>query len=710
MNDQWRDLSLSDSELCLTLIDAFGKAPAILSIMSVPDYRVLYLNRPTESIPALSDTPGDAVSRYAAELVPGWEEKLLPYYEQVRTTGLPLQFRDYRWESECGVSYWDLTIIPSRGQRTGVVECIATLAVEVTERFRVLEELIANRELLHAVQNSLSAHIAVVDRGGTIISINEPWRRFARENGDPTLEHTGIGVNYLDVCRRATGPFSEGAKEALQGLEDALSGSVREFELEYICPTPSEERWFLLRVTPLADGPGGAVTAHIDITRLKRTEDALRESESKYRSLVEMMNEGLARTDGDYCFTFVNPAFAGMLGYSPEEMVGRKLMDFVREDRRELMAEQISRRKRGETTPYEQAWRAKDGGTVHTQVSPRPLYDDSGSFIGSVAVVTDITDRRRAEEALKASEANYREIFDSVNDTIFVHDVETGDILDANCRAEEMYGYTVEELRRLSVGDISSGMPPYTQEEAVRCIRTAAKGSSQLTEWQGRTKSGRVFWEEVNLKRAVIGGTARVLALVRDISERKLTEDRLLQEERLRTEFYRRTILAATEGKLAILEKSDIERIAGPILASWHVTSPEAQSLVRHDATEIAQREGMEKGRISNFEVCIGEATTNAIKHAGGGEASLHRQAGGLLFAITDRGPGIEALSLPDVALTRGYSTAGTLGMGYTLMIAAADRVYLATGPQGTTVGIEMKLQAPTSPMQDPFPGLLGRL
>ena len=65
----------------------------------------------------------------------------------------------------------------------------------------------------------------------------------------------------------------------------------------------------------------------------------------------------------------------------------------------------------------------------------------------------------------------------------------------------------------------------------------------------------------------------------------------------------------------------------------------------------------------------------------------------GLLFVVSDQGPGIPALTLPDVALRRGYSTAGTLGMGYKIMTSFGDRVYLATGPEGTTVAIEMRLQ-----------------
>lgn len=137
------------------------------------------------------------------------------------------------------------------------------------------------------------------------------------------------------------------------------------------------------------------------------------------------------------------------------------------------------------------------------------------------------TGRKVAEEELMASEANYRVIFDSANDGIFVHDKETGDILDVNPKMCEMYGYTPEEARHLNVEAISLGEPPYTQKEALLLIKKAAKGEPQLFEWLAKDKAGRPFWVEVNLKHAVIRGKDRLLAIVRDITDRKLSEKKL---------------------------------------------------------------------------------------------------------------------------------------------------------------------------------------
>ena len=88
--------------------------------------------------------------------------------------------------------------------------------------------------------------------------------------------------------------------------------------------------------------------------------------------------------------------------------------------------------------------------------------------------------------------------------------------------------------------------------------------------------------------------------------------------------------------------------------------------------------------------LCVGEAATNAVKHADSGQVSIHKRDDALIVVVQDNGPGIQEINLPDVALKRGYTTAISLGMGYKAMISVADQVYLTTGPEGTTVAVEM--------------------
>jgi len=143
------------------------------------------------------------------------------------------------------------------------------------------------------------------------------------------------------------------------------------------------------------------------------------------------------------------------------------------------------------------------------------------------SLAQEIEVREQAEEALRESEERFRTIFDSINDAVFIHDIETGAILNVNNTACNMYGYTREELRRLDVQTISMGEAPYTQEDAIEWIKKAAAGEPQVFEWMGKHKSGRLFWEEVNMRSAVIGGRERLLVVARDITGRKQAEKEL---------------------------------------------------------------------------------------------------------------------------------------------------------------------------------------
>ena len=138
--------------------------------------------------------------------------------------------------------------------------------------------------------------------------------------------------------------------------------------------------------------------------------------------------------------------------------------------------------------------------------------------------------RQQAEEALRASEQNYREIFNATHDAIFVHDAVTGEILNVNQAMLDMFGYSREDLSSLTAEMVRSPAP-YSHEEAVRRIRLAFAQGPQVFEWESKRKSGERFWTEVALRGASIDGKGCVLAVVRDITGRKAAEEALRTSE-----------------------------------------------------------------------------------------------------------------------------------------------------------------------------------
>jgi PAS domain-containing protein len=158
---------------------------------------------------------------------------------------------------------------------------------QIVSRVRVAEAAQrAGESFNQAIIDSLAAHIAVLDRAGTIIAVNTVWNCFAYENGATPDQLIGIGANYLQVCR-TSGTLD--AQRTLQGLEGVLSGARDTFSLEYPCHSPTAQRWFLLTITPLRHEWGGAVMAHVDITARKLAEDTLKRTKAELEQHVEAL-------------------------------------------------------------------------------------------------------------------------------------------------------------------------------------------------------------------------------------------------------------------------------------------------------------------------------------------------------------------------------------------------------------------------------------
>ena len=125
-----------------------------------------------------------------------------------------------------------------------------------------------NLQMLQAVLDGLAEHVAVLDAKGDIMMVNAAWTRFAAENGDPGLAHTGVGVNYVGHCDIGEAALdSDYARRAVEGIRAVLSGKRGHFALEYPCDAPNHSRWFVMHVRPIDSPMQGAVVSHIEITR-----------------------------------------------------------------------------------------------------------------------------------------------------------------------------------------------------------------------------------------------------------------------------------------------------------------------------------------------------------------------------------------------------------------------------------------------------------
>jgi PAS domain S-box-containing protein len=208
--------------------------------------------------------------------------------------------------------------------QAGAGQVVQATVRDISERKQAEEKLQASERFACSTVDALSAHLAILDETGTILNVNRAWRQFALANSAP-MEGVAAGAQYLAVCDAATGPGSQGAAAFASGIRAVLRGTQDTFSLEYACHAPTEQRWFIGRVTRFSDeGTVRLVVAHENITERKRAEQQLRESEKKFRILSEHSPIGISLVRPDMTFEYVNPHFTRMFGYSVADIHDRE--------------------------------------------------------------------------------------------------------------------------------------------------------------------------------------------------------------------------------------------------------------------------------------------------------------------------------------------------------------------------------------------------
>ena len=285
------------------------------------------------------------------------------------------------------------------------------------------------------------------------------------------------------------------------------------------------------------------MTATLTVPDLEPNEDGgavLRCDSAMFRRIVETANEGIWQTDAEFRATFVNSRMAEMLGYAPEDILGYPIRDFMLPEEIADHERRMREHRRGVCDRFERRLRHRDGHTVTVLVSVTSLLDEDGVFQGAFAMLTDITERKRAEQALAESESRYRHLFDLESDAIFLIDNETGRILETNRAAEVLYGYSRAELLQRKNTDLSAEPEQthkLTQEGGAIQQERGGKPVLILVRWH-RNREGVVFPVEITGQHSVWHGRAVHIAAIRDITERlRMMADLRASEARFRSIF-----------------------------------------------------------------------------------------------------------------------------------------------------------------------------
>ena len=401
---------------------------------------------------------------------------------------------------------------------------------------------------LQQVLDNSSAAVFAKDRNGRYLFVNREFERLVGLDSEQLIGRTDRDIFPPDL---AAGFRRNDMRVLLEG---------RALEFEESGTFAGEQRTYLSSKFPLFDSdnvPYAVCGVATDITRRKQIESALSSSAlavsaERGRELFVGLSRYLAAIlDVDVAFIAEmredDPSTMHVLGFvndgTPSEHFDYALADTACEtvvghgfriypaglgdhfplddDFREMGAESYAGYPLNDT-------QGRPLGIISI-LARRPL--EQPEFIESVMKIFAVRaaaelERLRSDQALLASQASYRQIFEASEDAIFVHDHETGRIVDVNPKACSTYGYSYEEMLQVPVDRLGSGEPPYTGAEAAAHLQRARELGSTGFLWHRRNKDNSLHWDEVFLKVASIGGQPRILAFTRDITERKLAEER----------------------------------------------------------------------------------------------------------------------------------------------------------------------------------------
>lgn len=286
-----------------------------------------------------------------------------------------------------------------------VAEVIVTF-VDITARIAAEQAVRDTATFTDDVLNSLTAHVVVLDERGTIIAVNEAWRRFAQDNGPCTDEF--IGANYLAVGGACTpGKDLPEAKESMVGIGAVLAGTRTSFTLEYPCDSPTRARWFRMHVSPLTGRRRGVVVSHQDITEQRQGLEALRTSEKRFKALFEQTAVGVALCDVDSGrFVQVNQRYCDIMGRTRSDLLQVTFAAVTRPDEAGDDRKTLEEMRAGTRPEFsrEKRYLRRDGSEVWTSMTVSAMWSPDETPDYFIAIVQDISGRKQLEEQFRQAQ------------------------------------------------------------------------------------------------------------------------------------------------------------------------------------------------------------------------------------------------------------------------------------------------------------------
>jgi PAS domain S-box-containing protein len=452
-------------------------------------------------------------------------------------------------------------VLYEKGQPVGVL----VSGVDVTERKRVEEALREAEEKLRVMFESTSEGIVITDLQGKIAGVNEAILRMSGFTREEIIGQDGFGLI----------PRENGKNIIEQGAKALESGNGTEKMSQEIIPTSGRPYDADLSIGVLRDNSGeptGFVAIVRDVTGQKRMEQAMRESEERYRVLVDHMEEGYIVFRGGR-IRFANRRFAEVMGIPVEKLIGENFWRFLAPESQQQARQTYETLKVGGKAPHiqEYVYLTEDRRRIPVEVSMSEItYEGKPSY---AVVLRDVTERKRAEEALRKSEEQYRLLADNVTDVIWTMDINL-QFTYISPSVTRQRGYSVEEAMALGMeGSLTPASLKVAAKAILEGLSAETKGQKDLSrtwtvELEMYCKDGSTIWTEMQATflRDPDGQAVGILGVARDIAERKRAEGELRRSEqqfRALIENAQDAIVIVNPDATVRYESSSMERLTG---------------------------------------------------------------------------------------------------------------------------------------------------
>lgn len=348
---------------------------------------------------------------------------------------------------------------------SGAAKYLDGVLFDISEHKQLVLKVQADEVRFYELFNHMSSGVAVFDASGdsadfVFKDINQSGAKIYR-------------LNRQDIVGKMASEILPGARA--MGLIDKLQEVCRTGQPVHLPVVQyQDERFTFWSENYIYRLPSGEIVLVFDdVTARKQAEIELRRSEEKYRSLLNSMHEGVWVLNTQGITIYVNPCMAEMLGYREVEVLGHSVFEFIDSSMHDYMGQLLQRRKENIREQYELDIRRPDGSMIYTWVDAAPWYDVNGGIGGSIGVIADISERRKAEAALRESEERYRSLYSNMIEIVVLHEVVySEDGIPADYRIIDCNPAFSRELgipREQAVGHLASevyGVPsaPYLQE------------------------------------------------------------------------------------------------------------------------------------------------------------------------------------------------------------------------------------------------------